>query len=90
MLENLYQQIIQLAKRLHPSVVRLHKLLDRQLVAILHTPERGELFLMVKQQPIIGAPRHGMESESDLAQEFLTVAQLVSLALAEKIRVVER
>ena len=45
---------------------------------------------MVKQQPVIGAPRHGMESESDLAQEFLAVAQLVSLALAEKIRVVER
>ena len=45
---------------------------------------------MVKQQAVIGAPRHGMESESDLAQKFLAVAQLVSLALAEKIRVVER
>ena len=60
MLKNLDQQLIQLAERFHPPEINLHELLDRQGVAVDHAPQCGEFFLMVKEQPVVGATGHAV------------------------------
>ena len=89
MLKHFYQQLIQLAQCQHPTVVDLHKLLDSQRIAVGHVPRRSQFFLMVEQQSIIGATRHGVQCKPNLTQKFLPIAQLVALGVTQKVRLID-
>ena len=86
MLKNLNQQLVQLAEGLHPPIVNLHELFDCQSITVIHTPQRCEFFLMIKQDPVICSPGHDVQCEAHLTQKLLAVAKLLTLVFAEEIR----
>ena len=88
-LKYLNQQFIQLAERLHPTVIDLHELFHCEGVAIDHPPHCRKLFLVIEEQSVVSAPRHVVQCESHLAEKLLAIPQLVALGLAQKVRLVD-
>ena len=82
MLKNLNQQLVQLAEGLHPPIINLHELFDCQSITVIHTPQRCEFFLMIKQDPVICSPGHDVQCEAHLTQKLLAVAKLLTLVFA--------